>query len=70
MPQSQHTLTNRGAFEAYTALQMFTERVPEIYMETLHYIGTREITRLEIMAYLEPASNSGSKPQSLSDKKM
>ena len=27
--------------------------------------GTREITRLDIMDYLDPASNSGSKPQRL-----
>ena len=25
--------------------------------------GTREITRLDIMTYLDPASNPGSKPQ-------
>ena len=25
--------------------------------------GTREITRLEMMAYLDPASNPGSKPE-------
>ena len=30
--------------------------------------GTREITRLDIMAYFDPASNPGSKPQRLSDK--
>ena len=29
--------------------------------------GTREITRLDIMAYFDPASNPGSKPQRLSD---
>ena len=39
-------------------------------METLLYLGTRKVTRLEIMAYLEPASNSGSKQQRLSDKKV
>ena len=27
--------------------------------------GTREITRLDLMAYLDPASNPGSKPQRL-----
>ena len=29
--------------------------------------GTREITRLDIMAYFDPASNLGSKPQRLRD---
>ena len=29
------------------------------------YYGTGEITRLDILAYLDPASNPGSKPQRL-----
>ena len=29
--------------------------------------GTREITRLDIIAYFDPASSPGSKPQRLSD---
>ena len=34
------------------------------YREPLKW-GTRDITRLDIMAYLDPASNPGSKPQRL-----
>ena len=30
--------------------------------------GTKKITRLDIMAYFDPAYNPGSKPQRLSDK--
>ena len=39
-----------------------TDGLPSFYF---YFRGTREITRLDIMAYLDPAFNPGSKPQRL-----
>ena len=38
------------------------------YNAALFFEGPKEMTRLDIMAYVDPASNHGSKPQRLSDK--